>query len=211
MKMTEEQSNKHLFTIELISKKQAAEILLQYHYLKDISKGFKSGFNYGLFYEGNLVGAVIYTGFPVPELVNGLFGLPRDDQQGFFELSRLCIEPAIQAKEHNLASWFLARSEKLLRKSTNVKAILSYADSEFHNGIVYRASNFKYYGLTIKKKDFWILQDQGGFIKHSRGKIKGVAGEWRDRSQKHRFLKVFDTTLTIKWNEQNWRITDEND
>ena len=37
------------YYIERISKKDAEEILLKYHYLKDFSKGFKSGYNYGLF------------------------------------------------------------------------------------------------------------------------------------------------------------------
>jgi hypothetical protein len=37
------------FYIDKISKKKAEELLLEYHYLKDISKGFKSGYNYGLF------------------------------------------------------------------------------------------------------------------------------------------------------------------
>jgi len=96
--------SKSRFSIELITKAQCAEVLLRYHYLKDISKGFKSGVNHGLFLEGELVGVIIYTGFPVPELVKGMFGLERTDQKGFFELSRLCIEPTIQRVEHNLAS-----------------------------------------------------------------------------------------------------------
>jgi len=29
--------------------------------------------------------------------------------------------------------------------------------------------------------------------------MKGLDGEWRDRSQKHRFLKVYDKELNIKW------------
>lgn len=37
------------FYIDKISKKQSEDILLEYHYLKDFSKTFKSGWNYGLF------------------------------------------------------------------------------------------------------------------------------------------------------------------
>ena len=93
----------------------------------------------------------------------------------------------------------MSRTIKALRKETNVRAILAYADSDFHNGTIYRACNFTYYGLTKPKKDFWIAQADGSFIKHSRGKTKGVAGEWRPRSRKHRYLMVFDKTLNIRW------------
>jgi hypothetical protein len=187
------------FEIQIVSKAQAATILLRYHYLKDISKGFKSGINYGLFKGDELVGVIIYTGFPVPELSVGMFGLPREDQDGFYELSRLCLSPEIQSQEQNLASWFVSKSIKMLRKAVNVRAILSYADADFHNGTVYFACNFTYYGLSTVKTDFWILQEDGTYIKHSRGPTKGVAGEWRLRSQKHRFVIVYDQSLTIRW------------
>ncbi len=187
------------YEIKLICKKQAAELLLKYHYLKDISRGFKSGFNFGLFNKNELLGICVFTGFPVPELVKGMFGLDRSDQKGMFELSRLCIHPETQKEEYNITSWFVSRCINKLKKETEVRCILSYADSEYHSGTIYKACNFKYYGLSNPKKDFWILQNDGTFIKHSRGKTKGVPGEWRHRSQKHRFVLLFDDKLKIKW------------
>ena len=44
-----------------------------------------------------------------------------------------------------------------------------------------------------------VSNGSGSFIKHSRGKTKGVEGEWRPRSRKHRFVLIFDKTLDIKW------------
>lgn len=80
------------FTIKSIDKSQAKLILDDFHYLSQISRGFKSGYNYGLFHkEYNLVGVIIFTGLPVPELAMGMFGLGRTEQQGLFELSRLCV------------------------------------------------------------------------------------------------------------------------
>jgi len=192
------------YSIKPISKKEASEILLKWHYLKDISKGFKSGYNYGLFKNEKLVGSIIFTGFPVPELVKGLFGLERKNQSGFFELSRLCIEPETQKEEYNITSWFVSRSIRQLKKDTNVKAILSYADSDFHSGTIYKACNFKYYGLTDEKKDFWIKDVNGNYTKHSRGKIKGLEGEWRPRSRKHRFLLIYDKSLSPLWKEEKY-------
>lgn len=195
------------FYIDKISKKQAKQILLEYHYLKDISRGFKSGNNYGLFRKNNfspinidgLLGVCIFTGLPVPEVAKSAFGLERTQQQGLFELSRLCIRPDIQLEEYNITSWFVSRCIKKLRKDTQVKAIISYADSQFHNGTIYRACNFKYCGLTDPKTDFWIKQEDGSFLKHSRGKVKGVEGEWRQRSRKHRYVIVFDKELHLRW------------
>ena len=195
------------FYIDRITKKQAEELLLEYHYLKDISKGFKSGYNYGLFKNnefsplniGGLQGSCIFTGLPVPEIAKGAFGLERNQQQGLFELSRLCIHPDTQSEEHNITSWFVSRAIRQLRKDTEVKAIISYADSDFHFGTVYRALNFKYCGLTDPKKDFYYADG----TKHSRGKIKGAEGEWKDRSRKHRYVMVFDKTLNLLWGDNS--------
>jgi hypothetical protein len=134
-----------------------------------------------------------------------MLGLDRSDQEGLFELSRLCIVPSVQEYEHNIASWFVSRCIKDLRKEVKVRVILSYADSNFHEGTVYRACNFKYYGLTDSKKDFWIKNEDGSFRKHSRGKTKGVEGEWRERSRKHRYAMVFDKKLEVKWKELKWQ------
>ena len=116
-------------------------------------------------------------------------------------MSRLVIHPDFQ--ERNLASKFVSAAIKLLRKQTHVRCLLSYADSEFHYGTVYQATNFSYYGLTDKKKDFF-YKTENGFIKHSRGKIKGLEGEWRYRSQKHRYVMIFDKDLLrlMKWTKK---------
>ena len=191
------------YYIDKVSKKEAEELLLKYHYLKDISKGFKSGYNYGLFKKndfcplkiGGLLGVIIFTGLPVPEIAQGAFGLERNEQQGLFELSRLCIHPETQGTEHNITSWFVSRSIRQLRKDTEVKAIISYADSDFHSGTIYRACNFKYCGLSDPKKDFYYADG----TKHSRGKIKGADGEWKERSRKHRYVMIFDKDLKLLW------------
>ena len=194
-----------------MSKKELKPLLLTYHYLKDESKTFKSGYNYGLFkypeWEcplniGGCLGGIIFTGLPVPEIAVGAFGLERDQQEGLYELSRLCIHPDIQKEEYNITSWFVSKCIKRFRKDANVSCILSYADSSCHNGTIYRACNFKYYGLTDPKKDFYYADG----TKHSRGSISGIDGEWRDRSRKHRYLMVFQKELKqrLAWKEEKW-------
>jgi len=197
-------NSKRDYKVALISKAQASILLKKYHYLTGISKGFKSGYNVGLFHGDNVepVGACIFTGFPTPELAVGAFGLSRENQQGLWELSRLVLHPDNQSSEHNLAGWFIARAIRMLTKDQKVRAVLSYADDAYHSGTVYRATGFSYYGLADKKKDFWIRQPDGSMVKHSRGPIAHLDGEWRARTQKHRFMKVFDKSLNVKWIEQ---------
>jgi hypothetical protein len=191
------------YYIDKICKKQAEELLLEYHYLKDISKDFKSGHNYGLYKKndfcslniGGILGVCIFTGLPVPEVAQGAFGLERNEQKGLFELSRLCIHPQTQQSEYNITSWFVSKAIRQLRKDTEVKAIISYADSDFHSGTIYRACNFVYAGLTDAKKDFYYTDG----TKHSRGKMKGAEGEWKDRSRKHRYVLLYDKNLKLLW------------
>ena len=191
------------YTIDRVSKSEAADLLLRFHYLKDISKGFKSGYNYGLYKKndfsplniGGIQGVCIFTGLPVPEIAKGAFGLERHEQQGLFELSRLCIHPDTQEREYNITSWFVSKAIKNLRRETEVKAIISYADSDYHSGTIYRACNFRYCGLSEPKKDFYFSDG----TKHSRGSVKGCDGEWKDRSRKHRYVMVFDKSLNLLW------------
>jgi hypothetical protein len=198
------------YFIDKVGKKEVKELLYTHHYLKDESKDFKSGYNYSLYRKsftdilnlGGSLGVCIFSTLPVPEIAVGAFGLERNQQEGIYELSRLCIHPDIQKEEYNITSWFLSRCIRRFKKDANVSAILSYADSTRHNGIIYRACNFKYYGLTDSKKDFYYADG----TKHSRGSVKGVEGEWKGRSRKHRYLMIFDKELQkrLTWKEERW-------
>jgi hypothetical protein len=203
------------FYIDNVKKCEVRDLLNTFHYLRHESKDFKvSPYSYGLYrnsvtdvlHIGGCIGCVIFTGLPVPEIAVGAFGLKRHEQEGLYELSRLCVHPDIQKEEYNITSWFVSRCIKKFRKDTEVKAILSYADSSHHSGIIYRATNFKYYGKTDSKSDFWIKQSDGSYIKHSRGPIKDLKGEWRERSRKYRYLMIFDKELEkkLKWEEHKW-------
>ena len=187
------------YIVDIVDRKVYSSLLGKHHYLTSISKSFRSGYDYGLLKDVGFlrqcVGVCIFTSLPVPEIAVGAFGLQRDDQDGLFELSRLCIHPEIQEDEHCIASWFVSRAIKALRKTTRVRAILSYADSEFHKGTVYSALGFTYHGLTSAKSDF--LPD-GATKVTSRG-TGGLDGKWVPRSRKHRYMRVFDNTVKCKW------------
>ena len=62
-----------------------------------------------------------------------------------WELARLWVD---DAEPRNTESWFIARAVRLVRRNCpKVKFLVSYADpSVGHQGIVYRASNWRYDG-----------------------------------------------------------------
>lgn len=188
------------YTIKKINRSDCELLLSQFHYLSKSGFSFKSGLNYGLFLENSLIGVAIFNGLSVSEISKGCFGLERDDQDGLFELGRLAINP--KAYEPNLTSWFLSRVIRMLRNEKNVRAILTYADASLHNGYIYQALSFKYYGLTTSKKDFYILQENGDYKKHQRGKVKGLVGEWWLCTRKHRYLLIYDKRLICRWVEE---------
>ena len=192
--------NKEEYEIQKITKGVCEEFLNKHHYLSKQGCGFRSGHNYGLFKDGVLVAVVIFHTISAWQTVKGCFGLQDKEQAGFYEIGRFAIDP--EHNEQNLGSWFLSRAIKRLRKETNVRAIITYADSEYHIGVLYQSIGFRYYGLTAPKSDYWIEQADGSYKKQSRGKTKGVKGEWRARSRKHRYLRVYDPTLTVHWIEQ---------
>ena len=185
---------KNKYEVREIGKKQAKELVSKYHYLKE--KGFRSKKCYGLFQKENceLVGVAVYHNVSAPETIVGAFGLKREEQGGIFELGRLVVKPNFNGG--NFTSFLIATSLKKLRKSLCVRALITYATSDRHVGYVYQATNFKYYGLTSPKKDFWI----DGKIQE-RGTTKGKQGVWVNRPRKHRYALVFDKQLQIKWKE----------
>jgi len=194
---------KNRFFIKIISRNTSKRLLDEYHYLhKD--GNFRSGINFGLFETETklLIGVCVFHTVSAKEIVKGCFNIPSYKLDGFMELGRLCMNP--HKHEKNLTSFFLSGSIKLLRKFKNVVALLTYADSDYHTGYIYQACNFKYYGLTSPKKDFFILQKDGSYKKLQRGKCKHLNGEWRDKSQKHRYLIIYDKLLKTQWIELDY-------
>lgn len=188
---------KREYRIERIDKNTCAEFLETHHYLSKQGYGFRSGYNYGLFEKDMLIGVAVFHTVSAWETVKGCFGIKNKEQQGFWELGRLAMDS--DNKVRNSTSWFLSRAMKLFRQEAHPRAIISYADADYHHGYIYQACNFTYHGLTARKSDFWIKQPDGSFKKCGRGRPHDVEGEWRPRSQKHRYLKIYDKKLRALW------------
>lgn len=191
---------KEKYTIQPISRVAAKKLLDEYHYLHE-EGNFRSGINFGLFEKesGLLIGVCVFTTNSAKEIIKGCFGINSYKLDGFYELGRLCINPHYHIK--NITSYFLSHSIKLLRKLKNVTVLLTYADNGHHVGYIYQACNFKYYGLTDPKSDFFIDKGDGKFIKLQRGKCRHLKGEWREKNRKHRYMIIYDKKLITKWVE----------
>ena len=174
----------HQLRFEVVEKKTAAMAYSKWHYFGD--KGFLASVNFGVFFEGRLVGAISY-GIPNAPKMKGLFDMK--SQKYFLELTRLALS---EECPKNSESRTIAITIKLLRKlRPDIKGIITYADTkQGHTGVIYKASGFDYRGLTAQKTDLFV---NGKAV----GKLKGVKyseikdGEWVKRSRKHLFVKLF--------------------
>ena len=102
---------------------------------------------FGLFREGTflpeMVGVCIYTRPAGPTAAQKYY--PQDPDK-CLELRRLCL---VDDTPKNAESFFVSRTLKWLRKYTDWKFVVSYADPEQgHTGVIYKAANFKYEGIT---------------------------------------------------------------
>ena len=172
-----------------ITKYEAKDFIGKYHYLG--YKPFRCSYAFGLSC-GILMGVSVYHGLSAPETAVGAFGLQRNEQMGLWELGRLAVKPEFNGK--NYGSFLIRRSIMLLRKQIQVKAVIAYADSTYHNGAIYQAAGFTYCGLTDKKKDYFI----NGMIRE-RGKTKGAGGEWHNRPRKYKYIVILDKSLNLRW------------
>ena len=189
---------KTIFNIKLIDKKVAYEFVKTYHYLGDAK--FFSKFAYGLYHNETerLLGVTTFSNPQGNVALKGWFGLPNTDQT-VLELSRLCVLPELNGT--NATSYLLGNSIKLLKKE-GVRAVITLADDSRHNGSIYQVCNFRYYGLTDKKSDFFHFTENSEWKVNPRGPTKDRQGVWINRTQKHRYSFIIDETLLCLYDQQ---------
>lgn len=183
---------KDIFNIKEIDKTIAYDFIKNYHYLGDAK--FFAKFSFGLYIGDEIVGCATYTNPQGIVAMKSWFGLSNDNQE-VLELSRLCMLPILNGT--NATSYLLGNSIKML-KPKGVRAVITLADDSRHVGSIYQVCNFKYYGLTDKKTDFFAAD---GKI-NPRGATKDVQGVWLPRTQKHRYCYLIDKDLPILLEEQ---------
>lgn len=157
------------FYVELMQRKDVRDFIETYHYSHNIN-GLRISYSFGLFNpEGTMVGAMVYGKLG---MANAWKKYADEDgtEDDVLELRRLVL---IDDTPRNAESFFVGRTVKWLKKNTDVKTIVSYADPNHgHSGIIYRASNFEHVGMTAPGR---IIRYQGKSYhdKAIRAKYKG--------------------------------------
>lgn len=181
---------KDVFEVKDMPFDEAYQFIRKYHYLGDV-KPFGCR-QWGLYCDGELVGVSMF-GSPQGTLtLRGWFG---GNESGVYELVRLAMLPELNGT--NATSYLLSYSIRELKK-VGGRAVITLADSQRHVGSIYQVCNFKYYGPTNKKSDFYVFPSGE---KHVRGKTKDLQGVWIPRTTKHRYAYIMDRRLKVLYEE----------
>lgn len=159
------------YSVLPIHRNQCAKFILDIHYAR---RWPSISYAFGLFFNNDLVGVVTYGTPPSSTLRKGLAG--PENESKVVELNRLCLENNIK----NEASMLVGRS---LRMMPSGLFVVSFADtSQGHIGTVYKASNFKYYGLSAKRTD-WKVKG----MEHKHGQT--IADEFRGKPNRAKLMR----------------------
>lgn len=116
-----------------------------HHYSGNVN-GIRISQCFGLYDEDTLIGGMIY----------GAMGMANawkkygESENDVVELRRLCC---IDDTPKNTESYFIGRTLRWLKKNTQFKVVISYADAHYgHEGVIYKASNFEHIGMTAKSR-----------------------------------------------------------
>jgi hypothetical protein len=149
---------------------------------------------FGLFLDGNLEGVCTFGQPASPRVCDGIAG--KKWANIVVELNRLTL----RNNRKNEASRLVGASLRLLPKPL---IVMSYADTaQGHMGIVYQATNWRYYGLSEIRTDRVFID--GTKSKHGRHIISTEVNNLRERTvlvlrpRKHRYVQILADKSTAK-------------
>lgn len=180
----------------------ARDIVEQYHYSHVMPQCTRYRFG---FYEIDLDGnedlvAVCSFGVPSsPTVAKALVGEER--KHDVLELNRLACNDA--SKYRIQVSELISKCLHLLPRNT---IVISYADTaQGHHGGVYRASNFRLYGMTKAQLEYNVQGHALGYRKLTKEERQKLG--YRRRSSKYRYVyccNKHDWGI-IKYDEMGWK------
>ena len=136
----------------------ASTIIKDWHY-SGSTNGLMVSHCFGLFYNENLIGTIIYGGLAMANAWKKYADNPTD----VIELRRLAC---IDLTPKNTESYFIGKTLRWLKRHTDYKLVVSYADPfHGHEGVIYKASNFTHQGFTSKGK---MIRDSNGRLFHDK-------------------------------------------
>ena len=133
------------YKIKICDRKEIKTFIETWHYSKNIN-GVISDYCFKLIDEDNIIGAMIYGKIAMANVWKKYV----KNKEHLIELRRLCC---IDNTPKNTESYFIGFTLRWLKKNTEIKTVISYADETYnHSGVIYKASNFKHLGMTNKGK-----------------------------------------------------------
>lgn len=125
-------------------RKELVDFVEYWHYSKNVN-GLTTDYCFKLLdAEDVLIGAMIYGKIAMANVWKKYAEIETD----LIELKRLCC---IDNTPRNTESFFIGGTLKWLKKNTDIKTVISYADTTYsHEGTIYKASNFVHHGMTAK-------------------------------------------------------------
>ena len=153
------------YKVELCERNEIREFIEEWHYSKNIN-GLISDYCFKLLDGDNIIGGMIYGRIAMA----GVWKKYADNENELTELRRLCC---IDDTPKNTESYFIGHTLRWLKKNTDLKRVVSYADTTYnHSGTIYKASNFKNIGMTAKGRVI-MYNDRRYHDKTVRTKYKG--------------------------------------
>lgn len=120
---------------------EVRQFIEHWHYSNKVN-GIICDYCFKLTYDGKIIGAAIFGGLAMPNV----WMKYADKREDIIELRRLCC---IDDTPKNTESYFIGQCLRWLKRNTDIKKVISYADTDYgHTGIIYKASNFDYIGKT---------------------------------------------------------------
>ena len=175
-------------------------------------------FYVGIFYNNNLVGAVIYGRPAAPNLEKSVFKSDAEvNYKNLLELQRLFIvddeELLPKDARKNLAGYSITKANELAaHEFPEVKAIVSYSDPDHHSGSVYKATNAIYQGRGTGNRMFKRKSD-GQLVRTNR-LVPGEEGEFVRIVGKDRWVYPMGSASQKNWvrknlsSNQDWNAED---
>jgi hypothetical protein len=131
------------YNVKICERNYIKDFIEKWHYSKSIN-GLHGSYYFALLDNNKIIGAMIYGKLGMANVWTK-YGKKEND---VIELNRLCC---IDDTKKNTESYFIAKTIKWLKKHTNIKVIISYADPEYgHSGVIYKATHFTQIGKTSK-------------------------------------------------------------
>jgi len=135
------------FSVSPVAFRIARAFIVDHHYARGAANTACE--SHGLFQSGVLVGAALWMP-PTRVCAESVAG---DDWKTCLSLSRLAVAPGIPK---NAASFLVGRSIRLIRSGRRWTHLVTFADqSQGHTGAIYRATNWRYEGVT-KPSPRWV-------------------------------------------------------